>query len=1657
VRDQEEIAARGNVDKNVRSKPIALSPRKPLSAEEAARNRAVRGMTQEEKARFKAAGIDVSPKTAQKELGAESLLKTVMTRTEMEESAAKKAERFAARDKHAAGLESSVRMADRIHADLAKEQSYARRGGDKVSVPTAREYLRQLKQYGVALRDTGLRTADTLRDAERLNKFMTDLAKMDPKKQAALLHDTFRAERRMQDVAAGIADPTRPAGERPSIAQLNKLRDIRNREVEPRRLVHTEAPAMIPREEAADKPLPTVPLRGKPVMQVKLGTGRDPTSPTAIVEGLRDAGVKVPSDLMRMVQSSRLPLSRLYREIQSFIGSQGHEMMGYREKGRVKPINLERLATAAEDREGAVRDLEMQYHPAFQAETQLAHRTAAREIAGLLENHLQGGRRPGISDIADIAMKHLPENSPYLQAFRALKNVGSTASVEYAPRSEFRLQNSLGNTHFSDAAPRITLNRAEFERIRSQGEDPATVFIHALAHEGMHVATMKAIMENRSLRNELAYLRQKAQIILGDEAGHYGLSEIHNDPHGIKGVAEFVAEAFSNPEFQNALRGIKLPETKLTLWQHFKNFLTKIFGGTPEGPGPKNMLEQVLSKRGDLMSGENYYRRTAGSKMTLNLEHRLDPESERNVGNLLDRSLGSLRQEGEVRARVADAGEHVSNAALSLTAPRQMQDAFSKYFERGDGTNPYREYFDTFFRRNADNNAMMEKVGHLSNRWSNLADKHGIDAAHDLSKLMHDSTLYQIHPDLPLKDKLNEHLKSPEQQERWKELSDKFKSLDPELQQHYATTRDYYARSQKAQTDLTIQNMLHGLMTHGEDAEMSSKEFDRKYPAAEIRRLGLDTVEGLKKEFGDKIDDTSAKLVAGVRNSDESRRGPYFPLTRHGDFIVTATRPVESKTFTDGKGAYAYKQEMRAKDPTYAFRQTTDDNGVATVTTLEREVRMAEDKVMARQHQRELGEKYGQENVSPVQLRKDLYSAKNGLGETGAAINRILETLDGNPAAQNAVKDFYLRSLSEQSFRKRELSRSSVRGVDVENQHRAFVQYGRSASYYLSQLEHGRALANAMGEVQRMVDEHTDESRISATRLGAIAREIQLRDQISRTPYEVNKLAKAATNFTQFAMMTSVSHWFVRGSQPYMLSVPWLAARHGLGNSMGAMARAQKLIASPLIRESVQSAAGLRTLFASSREAARASAEKTYTVLDQVIDHIKSSGDKNADNYVSMLHDLRDNGIIDMSMATELKDIAQGKDGSLTARVLDSSRAMLHLVEVNNRAMTAVAAYDLAKAKGAAHEEAIKFARDAVAVTHNDYSYGNTPRAFMAQQGLLGGARAAMTQFMRYPQHVYAMLIDSYAKAFHGASPEEKRVGFKTLAGILGTHLAVGGMLGVAIQPIKWATGLAAYAASAAGATDEPYSFANAFSGDAYNRLMSEATNELFGSEVGELAAKGLPAALGGDLSQRMALGTIYFGRLKTDSNASIIGSLMETFGGPWLSQLENTADGFSKFKEGKYAEAVEKMSPHIIRDIVEAGRISQTGLTNNAGNVLIPAKDISPGELFARSIGIQPEKFSNAMTRYSTESDIARQLQQEKSSIIKRAANATTPEDQAAARTEMREFTKKNPGYPIAYSDVLKLRTQKAQQDLEIQQYGAKVKGRTAAQLSQYGAPYTS
>ena len=607
---------------------------------------------------------------------------------------------------------------------------------------------------------------------------------------------------------------------------------------------------------------------------------------------------------------------------------------------------------------------------------------------------------------------------------------------------------------------------------------------------------------------------------------------------------------------------------------------------------------------------------------------------------------------------------------------------------------------------------------------------------------------------------------------------------------------------------------------------------------------------------------------------------------------------------------------------------------------------MAESPSEAEQNRIEMMQEYGNENVSQVQLKAQLYANQSTI-EWNRGLKTILDKLSGNPAAQAAIKDFYLRSLADGAFRKREIKRANRRGVDYETQHRTFANYAKSAAYYTSQLRFGWQMADALIDMQKYVEataRNEQQSDISPVRMGEVVREIDTRNKLTTQHVEVSKLVRTGTALSQFMMLTSPSYWIINSTQPYMVTLPWLAARTSVGQATAALAAAQKLIAHPVLNQMGESVGGLKALWS------KAGAEKAFTVLEQVEEYIKKRGGDRANEYISMLNNLKRESIIDLSFVAELRDIAEGQNTSMTQRVLDASRIMSHLTEVNNRILTAIAAYDLYRNKGMSTTEAEGFAKQAVSLTQFNYSSGNTPRLFQAQ-GPLGQAGPLVFQFMKYPQHMYALLIDNFRRAVNSGGMDRK-IAIKTLAGVFATHLAAGGLMGAMIQPIKWAMGLAL---AAFGDDDEPYTVANALSGETFDRLVRKATADMFGTEAGEIISGGLPRAVGVDVSNRMSLGTLYFIDLKSDTAESTLGSLVSAFGGPLVNLGLGWWRGAQYFEQGQVGKAMEAFLPKGAKDVLRAIRYSNEGLTDATGKEILGASQLSPSQLFLQSMGFQP------------------------------------------------------------------------------------------------------
>ena len=440
-----------------------------------------------------------------------------------------------------------------------------------------------------------------------------------------------------------------------------------------------------------------------------------------------------------------------------------------------------------------------------------------------------------------------------------------------------------------------------------------------------------------------------------------------------------------------------------------------------------------------------------------------------------------------------------------------------------------------------------------------------------------------------------------------------------------------------------------------------------------------------------------------------------------------------------------------------------------------------------------------------------------------------------------------------------------------------------------------------------------------------------------------------------------------------------------------------------------------------------------------------------------MLEELRRNNIIDLSWIAELRDISEGVNTGKWQKTLDASRIMAHLTEVNNRILTAIATYDLAKQEAidtgldpSAHiPYAVKMAQRAVSETQFNYSAPNKPRLFQSG-GPMGRFSPMVFQFMQWPQHMYAMMIKNIHQSVKGGTQAEKEQARKLLLGLFSTHLAAGGILGAALQPVKWAIGMLMFAFG-----DDDDTLANAISGESFDRAVTSSVTDLFGSEIGGVLAKGLPTAVGADLSQRMSLGTVYFIDFKSDNAESALGSLALGLGGASVNLTANTWRGLQDIAQGDVVRGIERGSPKILRDVLRTGRYWREGLVNNAGDTVIPGEDLSIGDLFLQSLGIQPSRVSRFYAGQQAIKDAERYYRDRKSDILKDFRTAGTAEERSAVLSRVREFNRNNPALAITRSALIQSVVSRKEREARYRRYGANIDEKAATQFAQEGDPY--
>lgn len=311
----------------------------------------------------------------------------------------------------------------------------------------------------------------------------------------------------------------------------------------------------------------------------------------------------------------------------------------------------------------------------------------------------------------------------------------------------------------------------ESDRVRLHAPEKAE---QVILHELMHAATVKALTGKSVASGAMRALMKRVRQELGIDS-HYGL----------KTVYEFVAEAFTNPDFQQALKGIKVStgiRGKLTdAWQRFVSTVRQLLG---LGVQDETALGRAI-ELGVRLIEEN---KTATYQHPLGIlnSQSTDPDKltvrdwiGHNLANQRSWAIGAL-----TRDQLADIyGKEMPEVADFDRVVQQMDQA---------------------------RNIVAEQADAIIERWRKLPAK----TADALAGIMHAATLEQFDPDIKTRD----DVATPEQSILLKDWA----ALPEEAKQLYRDVRDQYAA--------TLAKLRNGLSKRAERAGAAGQRI-----AAQIR------------------------------------------------------------------------------------------------------------------------------------------------------------------------------------------------------------------------------------------------------------------------------------------------------------------------------------------------------------------------------------------------------------------------------------------------------------------------------------------------------------------------------------------------------------------------------------------------------------------------------------------------------------------------------------------------------------------------------------------------------------------------------------------------------------------------------------------------------
>lgn len=1092
-------------------------------------------------------------------------------------------------------------------------------------------------------------------------------------------------------------------------------------------------------------------------------------------------------------------------------------------------------------------------------------------------------------------------------------------------------------------------------------DNPRTVL-----HEVVHAAFVKTMVERPEIRR-----------LVDTIAREYAASGARKG-YEFKNSDEFIAEAFSKGTLQRDLMGVQasprlrsiiqarrgdgIVSQAMSLWDAIRHTIADVFkfkGRTQDSlldavMHVGQMLEETTTSQGPLTNMQSFERmmhhiaeqRRPGSPWVGNIESTLGlprlPEALRGPEGIEQENapwLVRYRGSNSLAQRASDLGANFGKQARALTNNSERQRVDSQ--EIGKESDPF-----------------LRQLAQAANKYRGAQ-------WHEFAKLTNDTTVAEMDPSRPAADQVPNTVHYAWSREQYDDLRQRYLALPDELKDVFKSYLNHYTEQQNKLNRMVLHNTL--VAGAADNPGLEQRLFEGTETEQDKAFLGAD--------FYNQIKDVN----------ELSRLNAYTPQMRHGDHAVVATTDIKPPTNAtrqlsddEGNPIPIWEFDTEAKAEAFAKKQDTpskvrsiyvDEAGNSALKAQEGAVPRW--RVSVQNKHVDFFETLREANAAALELQNQGWNVKYaGVREfdpnniqtelLSTQMRRMVRGLRNRDSYKNLSenqRNEVLRALIEQSTRlmgatriqSRRLPRNNVLGASLDLVKNASV-YTKSMAGYMSKLKHQPETDRAIAALEAAIRDPSDSSKVNWNARQVLANELIQRatDAFKYDPRQ-GKIMNAVGSAAFLRFLASPAYTAIQLLQPTMLTLPRLIARYGVGRAVRMMYRvysdvdARNILKQGVLETGRQFKGGPEYQFFNSAVQSLSGRERQAMEALYKLGVFGIDAGMDVERGVA-LEPGRFTGGLGSAASFAAGKVQQGLDYANSI-----ARALPRSAETVNRFVSALSSYRLEMERnGGDHDAAVQFAQDVTNATQGLYSHTDAPPMFkhpLMKFPLL---------FRRYASLVYDHLGLQVGRMLNSElDPAVRMEALKTFALTLGAHAVMAGVLGLPTEPIK-----AALLAL------------NALGFDAYTpadleNLEREAATALLGQFGGEVFSRGLPHALGFDLSTRVGLNDMLLppGEIDVQNPDNVYKTIGELAGGAPVSMGLDAFAGLRSLWGGDYADAAQRMIPvKGIQDAIKAWRYNYEGKQSAAGYESM--KPYGAGEAAFRALGLTPSRETETSER---------------------------------------------------------------------------------------------